>query len=538
MAVLHEVHGEHKYPIRGKVTILGRDLGCHIVINVGQVSAWHALIVNLGGVFYVEDLRSLNGTSLNGKPLQQRTRLTSGDQLELPGVTFTFQTEPRDGGPAVIPPLAELPPTEPPAAILSSIELARGLRVQVAPEAKLRAVLEIVRYLGTTLALDDVLPKILEALFSIFPQADQGFILLRDLYTGRMDPKAVRHRSGKREGPPAFSRTVIDHALATGRAILSADAGEDERFNYSESIKHLRLHSVMCVPLLSQDGTPLGIIQLDTQDQGVIFRQEDLEVLLAASTQAERAVELAQLYEERRELEAARRIQNSFLPAQRPSVAGLRFYDYYAPALHVGGDYFDYIPLPGDRLAVALGDVSGKGVPAALLMARLSAAVRFCLATAPSVAEAVRQLNAALPHGPGDDHFVTFVVGIIDLDRFTVTLANAGHMPPLRRRGGDGIEPIGEGVVGLPLAGIDMPYEEVVVQLQPGDNFILYTDGVTEARGVAGDFYGAERFQAAVAAAPNEPEAIGAAIIADVRRFAGERPQGDDLTVVCFGRSG
>jgi serine phosphatase RsbU (regulator of sigma subunit) len=536
MAVLREVEGEHDYPLRGKVTVLGRDLGSHIVVNVSQVSAWHALIVNLGGAYYVEDLRSLNGTRLNGKPLQQRTRLAPGDELELPGAVFTFEAEPTDTDPATVPPLPEPPPTDPPA-ILSSIDLARGPREQVAPEAKLRAVLEIARYLGTTLALDDVLPKILEALFSIFPQADQGFVLLRDPLTGRLDPKAVRHRGGKREGPPAFSRTVIHYALATGRAILSADAGQDERFNFSESIRHLRLHSIMCVPLLSQGGAPLGVIQLDTQDRGTIFRQEDLEVLLCASTQAARAVELAQLYEERRDLEAARRIQNSFLPAQRPAAAGLRFYDHYAPALHVGGDYFDYIPLPGDRLAVALGDVSGKGVPAALLMAHLSAAVRFCLATAPSVADAVRELNSALPHGPGDDHFVTFVVGVIDLGRSTLTLANAGHMPPLRRRAGGEIEPVGEETVGLPLAGIDMPYEEVVLALEPGDTFVLYTDGVTEARGPAGDFYGAERFREVVAAAPNDPEAVGAAVVTDVRRFAGDRPQGDDLTVVCFGRT-
>jgi serine phosphatase RsbU (regulator of sigma subunit) len=185
---------------------------------------------------------------------------------------------------------------------------------------------------------------------------------------------------------------------------------------------------------------------------------------------------------------------------------------------------------------VALGDVSGKGVPAALLMAHLSAAVRFCLATAPNVAEAVSQLNSALPHGPGDDYFVTFVIGVLDLNKYTLTLANAGHMPPLRRRG-RAIAPVGETTVGLPLAGIDMPYEEVVIALEPGDCFILYTDGVTEARGVAGDFYGAERFREVVAAAPDDAEAIGAALVADVRRFAGDRPQADDLTVVCFGRT-
>jgi len=536
MAVLREIHGEYEYPLRGKVTLLGRDLGCNIIINVGQVSSCHALIVNLGGVYYVEDLRSLNGTSLNGKPLHQRTRLASGDRLELPGATFTFQTEPADG-PGAVPLLAEPPPTEPPSSILSSIELARGPYLQVAPEAKLRAVLEIARYLGTTLALDDVLPKTLEALFSIFPHADQGFILLRDPSTGLLDPKAVRHRSGRREGPPVFSRTVINHALASGRAVLSADAGQDERFNYSESVMQLRLRSVMCMPLLSQGGAPLGVIQLDTQERGAVFRQEDLEVLLCASTQAARAVELAQLYEERRDLEAARRIQTSFLPAQRPVAIGLRFYDHYAPALHVGGDYFDYIPLPGNRLAVALGDVSGKGVSAALLMARLSAAARFSLASEGSVPAAVRQLNNLLTRPGSEGRFVTCVFAVLNLDQHTMTLVNAGHLPPLRRRAGQGVvEDVGDAVVGLPLGVFDRPYEEMVAPLEPGDTVVLYTDGVTEARNPQGELYGIDRLRAAVKSAPNDVEALGNAILADVRAFAGDRPLGDDLTIVCFGR--
>src|SRR5439155_22490237 len=106
------------------------------------------------------------------------------------------------------------------------------------------------------------------------------------------------------------------------------------------------------------------------------------------------------------------------------------FFDYYAPAQHVGGDYYDYIALPGNRLAVAIGDVSGKGMSAALLMARLSAAVRFSLATAPTVAEAVRQLNLTRIRPGSEDHFVTFVVCVLDLDRFSMTLVNAGHMAP------------------------------------------------------------------------------------------------------------
>src|SRR5581483_11404788 len=120
--------------------------------------------------------------------------------------------------------------------------------------------------------------------------------------------------------------------------------------------------------------------------------------------------ELARLHEEMRDLEAATRIQQSFLPERRPQCAGLQFFDHYAPARQVGGDYYDYIPLPGNRLAVALGDVAGKGVTAALLMARLSAAARFCLATVPAPAEAVRALHLALARDFEDGRFVTFLV--------------------------------------------------------------------------------------------------------------------------------
>src|SRR5207253_4961652 len=117
---------------------------------------------------------------------------------------------------------------------------------------------------------------------------------------------------------------------------------------------------------------------------------------------------------EQRDQEAATQIQQSFLPSERPAIEGLRFFDYYSPARHIGGDYYDYIPLPGNRLAVALGDVSGKGVSAALLMARLSAAVRFCLASSPSVPEAVRELNALMTRAGSEERFITFVVVVID----------------------------------------------------------------------------------------------------------------------------
>src|SRR5262249_38281436 len=263
-------------------------------------------------------------------------------------------------------------------------------RPEVSPEAKLRAILELARNLGTTLDLNEVLPKILESLFGLFPQSDRGFILLREPADGDLVPRAVRHRNPNETARPSISRTIIDHVLQSGRAILSADAGMDDRFEPSQSIRAHAIRSIMCVPMVGSGGAILGVIQLDTKGTKNQFRQEDLEVLVSASFQAARAVDLARLHEVRRDLEAATRIQKSFLPAERPKVPGLAFFDYYASAQHVGGDYYDYIRLPRNRLAVALGDVAGKGVAAALLMAQLSAAARFSLATEPTVGSAVR----------------------------------------------------------------------------------------------------------------------------------------------------
>jgi serine phosphatase RsbU (regulator of sigma subunit) len=539
MAVLRERSGERVHPLRGKIILIGRDPRCDIVIHEARASAQHALIVKSGSAWFIEDLDSANGTFVNGTRLQQRSRLKPGDCVEIFGLTATFDEN-------AVPPPAHPQHTPLPGlkstegaipSILSFLDVGGPVQAQVAPESKLRAILELSRTLGATLDLEKVLPKILESLFSIFPQAERGFILLHEPSSGQLVSKAVRGRDGQEKGEPQLSRTIIDHALSTRRAILSADAGLDERFDLSKSIQTLHLRSIMCVPLLGNSGSPLGVIQIDTRDANNPFHQEDLDVLLSASMQAARAVELARLHAEWRELEAATQIQKSFLPAERPRCGGLHFFDYYAPAQHVSGDYYDYIPLPGNRLAVALGDVSGKGVSAALLMARLSAAVRFCLATAATVPEAVRQLSAVLNRAGSEDRFITFVVAVLDLASFSMTLVNAGHMPPLRRRTGrPGVEEVGKDAIGLPLAVFDRPYDQTVVALEPGDTLVLYTDGVTEARNPAGALYGEERLQAAVQGAPPEVEALGQTLLAEVRQFAAGRPPSDDLALVCFSR--
>jgi len=126
---------------------------------------------------------------------------------------------------------------------------------------------------------------------------------------------------------------------------------------------------------------------------------------------------------------------------------------------------------------------------------------------------------------------------VLDLTHHTMTLVNAGHMPPLRRAPArSGVEDVAAEEAGLPLAILDRPYEEVVVPLERGDTFLLYTDGVTEARNGGGELYGIDRLRQLVAGLPAEPEALGRGVLADIGAFVGDRPQSDDVTVVCFGR--
>jgi serine phosphatase RsbU (regulator of sigma subunit)/pSer/pThr/pTyr-binding forkhead associated (FHA) protein len=537
MPVLREVASGRVYPLHGKVTVIGRNKSCDIVVDTPATSGRHAMILNSGGAHYVEDLDSHNGTFVNGTRVCQRASLNPGDRLEVAGLEATFHEE-DEAAPSEE--TAKLPTPESDEELFpigSSLEVGTDFRVSVQPEAKLRAILEITQNLSNTLDLKVVLPKILESVFAIFPHADRGFILLRDPATGQLVTGAIRHRREQADAAVPISRTIMDLAFRTGRAILSADAAADDRFDPTHSILVHQIRSILCVPIVGQGGASVGVIQIDTQEKRNQFRQGDLDVLACASMQAARAVELARLHENLRDLEAATEIQKSFLPGERPRHEYLQFFDHYSPAQHVGGDYYDYVPLPGDRLAVTLGDVEGKGISAALLMARLSSAARFCLASTPNVPEAVHQLNRLLTRVGGYERFVTFVAAVVDLANYSVTLVNAGHMAPIRRRSQDNkVEDLGEAVIGLPLGVIDRPYEEVVVPFEPGDTLLMFTDGVSEARNPEGELYGIERARAAVRDASADAAAVGTALLDDVRRFAAGRPQGDDLTIVCVRR--
>jgi serine phosphatase RsbU (regulator of sigma subunit) len=560
MAVLQTLQGltpGHVYDLEGNSITLGRHPECDIVLEAAAVSRQHARILLVDGKFYIEDLNSRNGTFLNGRPLVRRELLREHDQLGICDLVFIFH----HGLPDLELPVArrQAEMAEPTAmmiddddatgnsTVMSKVDVSAGsssLSLGANSEAKLKALIEIGQNLGKALALNQVLPKLLDSLFTIFIRADRGFVVLRDPVSGRLVPKAVKYRRGDDTEVIRISRTIVNGVMATKEAILSADAANDVRFDMAQSIVDFQIRSMMCAPLINSEGNAIGVLQIDTIDQRNRFNREDLDVLASVACQAAFAVENAQLHESllreqalKRELSVAHEVLRGFLPAASPRIEHYEFFEFYEPANQLGGDYYDYIPLSGGRLAVVVADVSGKGIPASLLMARLSADARYCLASEPTVGEAVGRLNRVFCEAGWEDHFVTLVLAVLDPQRHEVTLVNAGHLPPLLRRGPGKIEAVVQGEAHLPL-GVehDTIYPQGTLALESGNILALYTDGITEAMNDGDELYGIQRLRTQLACQAARIDHIGRRILHDVKQFVGLRPQSDDMCLVCLGR--
>jgi serine phosphatase RsbU (regulator of sigma subunit) len=302
---------------------------------------------------------------------------------------------------------------------------------------------------------------------------------------------------------------------------------------------------MMCVPLINSEGNAIGILQIDTLDQRSRFQEEDLDVLASVAAQAAFSIENALLHRQalwqesiRRDLALARQVQQGFLPKEPPKIEGYQFFNFYEPASQVGGDFFDYILLPGSRLAVIVADVSGKGIPAALLMAKVTSEARYHLVTHHQPGEAITRLNQAFSSYGWSDRFVTFVMAVVDYRLHEIVLVNAGHMAPFLRRTNGSVEEVGEHVTGVPLGvDADWEYEEFRFVLQAGEIVTAFTDGFSEAENEDRHLYGMELLAKQVAGPAANATELGQRILADVKRHVGSHRQSDDMCLLCFGRT-
>ncbi|MCI0335455.1 MAG: SpoIIE family protein phosphatase [Planctomycetes bacterium] len=559
MAFLELVRGSSpgaRFELDGEMAVIGRSAECEVPVDTPAVSRRHAAVIRDGDGYYIEDLKSRNGTILNEKPVADRTLLKDGDRLVICDQEFLFFS---GRGTGLLDPLrfvhessiAEIVDDTKPgssrASVMATFDVSgksASWGLSAKPEVKLAALLEISNNLAQTLSLADILPKLLDSLFKIFVQADRGFVVMRTKPGGPLAPVAVKSRRPGDEERMRISRTIVEEAMNTKKAFLSADAASDERFGMAQSIADFSIRSLVCAPMISSDGEPIGVIQIDTLNQRARFTDEDLEVLASVASQAAVAIDNAKMHEQvvaqralQRDMELARQMQRTLLPSKPPQVPGYFFFDYYQAARQVGGDYFDYVQLPGGRYAVIVGDVAGKGVPAALMMARLSADVRFSLASEADPAKAIQQINEGFAHHDWSDRFVTMIAAVLNPQSGELTMVNAGHMAPFLRRRGGKVEEIGEEAAGLPL-GVAPGYEYQAYThvLEPGDVVTMFTDGFSEAMNGERELYGLERLKVQISSPAINVADFGTHILEDVRQFVNGVDQSDDMCLVCFGR--
>jgi serine phosphatase RsbU (regulator of sigma subunit) len=553
-----------RHDLKAASAVLGRHPDCDVVIDVGAVSRQHAKIERAGDSFFLEDLKSRNGTILNDQPLAQRRALADGDRLQICDITLVFHDDPKPKPPKPAANAARNLLTQGDSShgallvdddereeggttIMSTIDVGSinsSLQIAASAEAKLAAFLEINRCLGRQLALDEVLPQVLESLFRIFVQADRGFIILQD-ERKNLIPRWTKLRREDASDSLRISRTIVKQVMEGKEAVLSEDATSDKRFQMSQSITDFRIRSMMCAPLVDSEGNAFGVLQIDTLDRRKRFQKDDLDVLASVATQAGRAIDNARLHEQMlrqrevdRDLELARNVQRGIVPRKPPELAGYRFYHFYESANQVGGDYFDYVPLAGGRVAVVVADVVGHGVAAALLMARLSSQVRFCLAGGAEPSAALAQVNAAFGEIGIDSRFVTFWLGVLDPSTHSLTVANAGHMPTMIRRASGQVEEVGDEQTGMPLGVMDdAQYEQFTITLEPGEMVMMYTDGINESMDPAGELYTIGRLRERFGATIKSIEQFGESLVADVRRHMATAGQADDMCLVCFART-
>lgn len=565
MAFLKRANGEtagQVIELKPDRIIIGRSPEhCHVVLDPNGVSRRHAEIYRQGEEFFLADLNSRNMTKVNNTKVIPGVdhRLVPGDRINICDVEFLFyprlptESPSRESGDVMF--VNEADSQDSPHLHTLDASRSSAMASVVKPELKLKAILEIARNLSSELKIDAVAPKILDSLMELFPQAERLFLILVEPETKKLIRKAFRYRPARRatfttnvppdEVPMSISRSIVNHVLGQKKAVLSQDASSDQNLPTSASIADLKIRSVMCVPLVTPDKEALGIIQLDTSDRKQ-FLQEDLDVLAAVACQAAIAVQNAAMHESllerervNRDLRLAEQVQKRFLPQDVPAIPGYEFFAHYDPAYEVGGDYYDFVTLPDNRLAIAVGDVSGKGVAAALMMAKFSGDTRYCILTENQPAPAANELNTLLFSAGIEEKFITLSLSVLDTERQTLTLASAGHLPVLIRRANGTVEEIGEEIAGFPLGIIpESDYHQTEVTLHPGDVVAVFSDGVTDARNLREELYESRdnrRLVRKLAETTGGPEAVGRAILQDIREFSSGHVQVDDITLICFG---
>src|SRR5215213_6311199 len=558
-----------KYPDRtpdhfplGRLRItIGRSARNDLCIPDPFASRVHAEVRREGDEYLLQDLGSANGTLYNGATVDSVVHLTAGGRIQIgeteiiyddgtfnSGMGATMITDNSGTLPEATIALASGDRTT--SGLLEAIEGARTQPEEIAsttvtPKAKHGDLLALISKVGITLlasaTLNETLEQVVALVFEAVP-ADRCLIMMRD--EGGEDLRVavarLRDRVGE-VGEIRVSRNVLDEVVIRGKSVLTSDAQHDPRFASGTMVLQ-GVRAVLAVPLGVTDKV-FGIIYADSPIAEGRFTEDHLKVLTTLASVAAIRVENARLIEARfererfeRELALASEIQQRFQPTAPPHISGYELQGISFPCYEIGGDYYDFIEREDGRLVIALGDVSGKGTAAALLMSSLHAAIHAQSASHDSLVATISAVNRYLADNIPSNRFVTLFYAELDPDSGALSFLNAGHNPPLIVHSAGTVEQLASG--GLPL-GIkrDAEYREGRTRLQPGDVLVIYSDGVTEAMSPVGEEFGPTRLYEVVSRNIEASAAgIRDRIESSLTKFAQGTSAADDITLVIVKR--
>src|SRR4249920_3806490 len=529
--VVTDTLGRRIVPIDKPLFSIGRRSETDLRLPGADISRVHAEITLENGQCVIRDKQSRFGTFVNGEKHNEKL-LAHGDQIRL--------------GQAGDTEIVFFVDDEAPSVERSAISAAVELR-------QMAALLEGLRALGSGRVLDEVLALVLDSAIEV-TGAERGFIMLASR-EGALEFTLARARGKVTLSGRTFatSRKIPEQVFATGEYLVVEDLLDDELAPLHSGTVALGIRHVLCMPLRlvryveRADDRPadetIGVLYLDSRERAALGSAVSRSALETLSAEAALAIENARLYRQaldkakfEQELKVAAEIQRALLPAARVDKPFCTALGSSSPCLAVGGDFFDYVDLPAGQFGFLVGDVAGKGSPAALLAAAVLGMFGSESSYHVSPAAVILRLNRGLFRRAIENKFLTAFYGILAPDG-SFTYTNAGHNAPVLVSA--------EGPRRLETGGLVLglfehaAFEEETVTLRPGDFIVAFSDGVTEAFDVAGEEYSDARLLESIARHRGEaPQDLIAALLADVKAFAGEATQNDDLTLVTVQYSG
>ena len=544
--------------------LIGRGASNHVVLDDPRISRQHARLAPQRDGSYLYDLNSANGTIVNGVAVTKH-KLAAGDSIRFGRYAFRIEVTTDDAAapPAAEPETPTLIATESVARMLVGRESAgSGERPMVDltqlqdAHQKLQTLYGFMKAISSTIESSELLRLIGAKIREVYPQARSIAIYVR---TGRQQvevypqippsivdsrrtpappapPFELAHYAGAGiiEDEPSLPDRVVEKILESQTAILAGESNESTRVPGGTD---------MYAPMIDR-GDVLGVIHVGAEKRPS-FSTADLELLNGMAATAAMMFQNTQMHDEsllrdrlKYDLELAAKIQKSFLPREVISVEGLELFAEYRAAYTIGGDFYDVFWVADDRLAIFVGDISGKGVAAALLMARISSELRaLALANVEPVA-VLSAMNETILAAGQPELFFTAIYLTFNVKTGEVLLANAGHPTPYRCRPGLSFEPILEGAssaIGI----LDDPgFSATSFQLLHGESLVLYTDGVVEAADATGSLYGTERLEACLSGlTTTRPNDIAERILSSVEEYSSDHVMSDDLTLFICHRS-